>query len=244
MSIVPKPTPKNRLLAALSPSDLALLDPHASARSFELREVLIEPHCPISEIYFPETGMISMVTPDHAEIGVIGREGLVGISVLLGVQSSPLKAMCQLPSSGTCIPAADLLSAASTSASLSRVMRRYIHTFMTQVASTAEVNGNYAVEQRLARWILMCRDRSETDELRLTHEFLAMMLGVRRPGVTIATHVLEGSGLIRARRGQITVRDLERLRDFANGSYGPSEAEYERVMALRDGQDGGGLRLG
>ena len=90
VSIVPRPTPKNRLLAALSPSDLALLEPHASDRSFELREVFIEPHRPISELYFPETGMMSVVTPDHAEIGVIGREGLVGISVLLGVQSSPL----------------------------------------------------------------------------------------------------------------------------------------------------------
>jgi hypothetical protein len=102
---------------------------------------------------------------------------------------------------------------------------------MLQVASTAYANAHFTVEQRLARWLLMCHDRWHDNELKLTHEFLALMLCVRRPGVTVATHILEGNGLIRAQRGRITILDRAKLIELAGDSYGMAEAEYERVIA-------------
>ena len=224
-------TISNRLLVGLSAADFALLKPHASSRSFQHRDLLIESGQPIRDFYFPDSGMISIVTSDDSEVGLVGFEGVCGVPALLGVESGPLRAMCQMPSNGTVIPVVHLLAAAAASGSLSDVMLRYVHTFTIQVAHTAYVNGNFTLEQRLARWILMCNDRrGDEDAIPVTHEFLSMMLNVRRPGITVATHVLEGHGFIRARRGRIEVRALERLRDFAEGSYGLAEAEYQRVL--------------
>ena len=108
---------------------------------------------------------------------------------------------------------------------------RYTHVFMMQAAGTAYANAHFTVEQRLARWLLMMHDRADGDDLEITHEFLAMMLCVRRPGVTVATHVLEGNGLIRAKRGRITVLDRAKLIELAADSYGLAEAEYDRLFA-------------
>lgn len=245
MSTIQQANIRNRLLARLSVSDYALLEPHTSRRSFQLRDLLIESGQPIRDFYFPDTGMISIVTGDDSEVGLVGREGVSGIPALLGVDSGPLRAMCQMPSDGTVIPVAGFLAAAAESASLSDVMLRYVHTFTVQVAHTAYTNGNFTLEQRLARWVLMCHDRRTDDAILVTHEFLSMMLNVRRPGITVATHVLEGHGFIRAKRGRIEVRDVERLRDFADGSYGLAEAEYERVLGDRvEVNQRRGLKLG
>lgn len=243
MSTIIQSTVRNRIMAGLSAEDFALLAPHASHAVLRSGEYLSEPDRPIRDFYFPDTGMISIVTPDETEVGVVGWEGMAGLPALLGVDTAPLKVMCQIPGEGTRVPVEILLSVAS--ATLSRTMLRYVYAFMAQLASTAQSNCAYTVEQRLARWLLMCRDRSDGDEILVTHEFMAMMLSVRRPGVTVATHVLEGNGLIRAQRGRITVRDVERLRDFANGSYGYAEAEYDRVMLEpRDIEPAAGLRVG
>lgn len=224
-------TISNRLLLRLSVADFARIAPHASRRSFQHGDLLIESGQPIQDFYFPNSGMISIVTDDDSEVGLVGLEGVSGIPALLGVESGPLRAMCQMPSDGTVIAVADFLAAAAASASMGDVMLRYVHTFTIQVAHTAYANGNFTLEQRLARWILMCNDRRAEDAIVVTHEFLSMMLNVRRPGITVATHVLEGHGFIRAKRGRIEVRDVERLRDFADGSYGLAEAEYERVLS-------------
>lgn len=98
------------------------------------------------------------------------------------------------------------------------------------MSSTAQCNADYTVEERLARWLLMCHDRADGDEIAITHDHMALMLSVRRPGVTVATHMLEGEGIIRARRGLITIIDREKLKGRANGSYGMAEAEYERLI--------------
>ena len=124
---------------------------------------------------------------------------------------------------------------------LRALLLRYAVAFNTQVAQTAACNGRHPVEQRLARWMLMAHDRSEGDEFPMPHEFLALMLGVRRPGVTVATHILEGEGMIRAKRGMITILNREKLRARADGSYGLAEAEYERLIAPV--QHGSGMKV-
>lgn len=175
--------------------------------------------------------MVSLVTPgdDATEVGVIGKDGVVGAQLVLGVDSSPLRAFGQIPGDGHVISGADLKTVLAESPPLRDSLGRYVQIITLQASETAYANGNYTVEQRLARWLLMCQDRVG-DELVLTHEFMAMMLGCRRPGVTVATHVLEGHGFIRAKRGRITIRNREGLIDFADRSYGMAEAEYERLF--------------
>ena len=225
---------KNRLLSSLSGVDFAAISPNASLRSLRPGEVLLGSREPIREIFFPDAGMISLVSTvgDEIEIGVVGREGLIGVPAILGVAGAPLRAVCQIPCEGTSISVASLISAMGRSATLTQMMLRYVHAFSIQLVSTIYANGNFTVDQRLARWILMCGDRIEGDDIAVTHEFLAMMLGVRRPGVTVATHVLEGHHMIRATRGNIKILDRDRLRGLAGGSYGLAEAEYERVMSV------------
>jgi CRP-like cAMP-binding protein len=116
------------------------------------------------------------------------------------------------------------------SRTLRKVLLRFVHSFMIQATHTAVANGSAKLEERLARWLLMAHDRLDGDRLRLVHEFLARMLGVRRPGVTVAIHALESSGVIESARGVITVVDREGLEEMANGSYGVPEREYERLM--------------
>jgi CRP-like cAMP-binding protein len=226
---------RNRLLSGLSPADFALLQPHLKRRAVGLRETLIEPGQPIEDVYFPESGLVSFVSPSEVEteVGVVGREGFLGISVILGVDRTPLKAQSQIPGEGLGISTPALVGAIEASSTLRGLLCRYAHVFMLQAASTSYANAHFTVEQRLARWLLMTHDRLDTDELELTHEFLAVMLCVRRPGVTVATHVLEGNRLIRAKRGRITIIDKERLAALAGDSYGMAEAEYERVVAPR-----------
>lgn len=163
---------------------------------------------------------------------MVGREGFIGVSIVLGVEHVPLNASGQIAGRGYAIPTVALLAAMERSRSLRAVLGRYTHAFMMQVASTAYANAYLTIEQRLARWLLMCHDPSAGDEIPLTHEVLAVMLCVRRPGVTVATHVLEGIGAIRAQRGRITIRDRDKLINFAGDTYGVAAAEYDRLFAL------------
>lgn len=223
---------RNRILAALSDDDFERLEPHMTGRDVGPGEVLIEPNEPIRQVYFPEIGLASFVSPTEVEteVGLVGREGFVGASVTLDVDSVPLKAVGQIAGRGYTIPTDALRAASRQSEHLRSLLARYTHAFMMQAASTAYANAHFTVEQRLARWLLMTHDRLDGDDLALTHDFLAVMLCVRRPGVTVATHVLEGNHAIRARRGRITIVDRQKLIELAGDSYGLAEAEYERVM--------------
>jgi CRP-like cAMP-binding protein len=223
----------NRLLSSLSPEDFASLQAHLEPVSFEMREVLIEPNQLIEHVYFPEAGM-SSVTNNSAdgkiEVGVIGREGMVGLPVVLGVDRSPYEFFIQMPGHGWRMAAHELEQAMSQNNSLHCHLLRYAQASHVQVSETAFANANNDIEARLARWLLMCHDRVDGDDVPLTHEFIAMMLGVRRPGVTVALHVLEGIKIIRAKRGMVTVLDREKLEELAEEAYGLSEAEYTRLM--------------
>jgi CRP-like cAMP-binding protein len=223
----------NRLLASLSPEDFASLQPHLTPVSVDTRQVLIEPNTPIAHIYFPEAGMSSVTNNSSGgkiEVGVVGREGLVGLPIVLGIDHTPYEFFMQIPGHGWRIAVQDLEQAMARSRSLHRHLLRYAQASHVQVSETAFANANSDVEARLARWLLMCHDRVEGDDIPLTHEFIAMMLGVRRPGVTVALHVLEGMQVIRAKRGLITVLDREKLEALADDAYGLSEAEYTRLM--------------
>lgn len=224
---------RNRLLRSLSAEDFALLRPHLEATDLPVGFALNEPDRPTEFVYFISGGIASVVIGSKqisgVEIGIVGVEGFVGCSVALDAGQTPHNHFMQAAGAGLRIEAEAFRSSLGASATLRSLMLRYVHAFMTQVSSTAYANANFSVDERLARWLLMCHDRVG-DRIAMTHEFIALMLGVRRPGVTVATHVLEGEHMIKATRGLITVLDRERLKTMAGASYGMAEAEYERVL--------------
>ncbi|HEY1559424.1 MAG TPA: Crp/Fnr family transcriptional regulator [Caulobacteraceae bacterium] len=226
---------RNRLLSALRPDDLALLAPHLSPVSLKLREMLEAPNTAIEHVYFVETGIVSVVAKSkrhrRVEAGLVGWEGMTGLSIVMADDRSPNETYVQAAGSAHRLSADHLRQALATSALLQRLLLRYAQAFLIQTAQTALTNGTAKIEERLARWILMSHDRLG-DDLPLTHEFLAVMLGVRRPGVTDALHRLEGRGLIRTSRGQIRVTDRPGIIVTAGGSYGVPEAEYERLLGV------------
>src|SRR3954454_15277874 len=224
---------RNRLLATLTPDDFDLLQPHLVAVPLEMRHWLIAAGEPIQHVYFPERGIVSILadtTEGKIEVGMIGPEGVAGLPVVLGIERSPHSYLVQAEGEALRITAPDLRTAMQYSPSLHARLLRYAHALMVQTAQTAYANAGFTMEARLARWILMTDDRLEGDELPLTHDFLSMMLGVRRPGVTIAVQNLESNRLIRAKRGHITVLDRTGLEGVADSAYGASEAEYASVM--------------
>lgn len=231
---IPVPPLSNRLLCALSKDDRALLAPHLEAVTLDLRQALEAPNEAIEHVYFPEAGIISIVAKTtggrEIEAGIVGREGMTGLPVVLGNHRSPHDTYVQAPGSGVRISADELRSAIAASTTLHHSMLRFAQVFMTQVSQTALANGRAKIEERLARWLLMAQDRLDSDDVSLTHEFLALMLGVRRPGVTDAMHVLESKGFVRSGRGAIKILDRKGLERVAGGSYGVPEAEYERLM--------------
>jgi CRP-like cAMP-binding protein len=225
---------KNRILASLSAKDAALLQPLLSPVDLPLRRLLEAPNRRIDQVYFLESGLASIVATGGGnrsiEIGIIGSEGMTGLSLLMATDRSPNETFIQSSGKGLRIAAADLRGAMDQSRTLRDRLLRYAHTLTVQMGFTALANGRYKLEERLARWLLMAQDRSAGDDISLTHEFLAVMLGTRRPGITTALNELEKIDVIESRRGMVTVRDRAALEETANGSYGAAEAEYARLF--------------
>jgi CRP-like cAMP-binding protein len=228
--------PRNRLLLALSAEEFSLLEPQLERAPLTVGMRLVEPNTPIEHVYFLEEGKAAIVaiTPQgrRIEAGIIGREGLTGMPVLLGADRTPHECFVQTPGAALRIGADELRRAMAASAPLHQHLLRFAQAFMIQLGQTALANGIYQIEQRLARWLLMCHDRVDGDDLFTTHEFLSLMLGVRRAGVTLALQALEDRGLISTKRGQITVLDRAKLEGVAGDSYGVPEAEYARLIGL------------
>ena len=234
MAIFQSSTVRNRLLTALHPDDFALLEPKLERMPFTLGVVVIEAHTPIHHVIFPESGVVSTVAnteEGRIEVGIVGREGLVGTPVILGTDQTPHTHVIQAQGEGLRIGVPDLRAAIAARPSIFRPLGLFVQALIVQMAQTAYANATFNIEARLARWILMTQDRVGGNELVLTHEFLSVMLGVRRAGVTTATHVLEGTGLIRTRRGRMEVIDREKLLELAGDAYQVAEDEYERLMA-------------
>jgi CRP-like cAMP-binding protein len=226
---------ENALLGSLSASDFALLRPGLSPIDLPVRRQLENRNRRIEHVYFLARGLASMVISGGAnhsiEVALVGKEGMTGLSLLLESDLSLHETFIQSAGRGWRISAADLRAAMTKSASLHSALLRFAHVLVCQMSYTGLSNGRYHLEERLARWLLMAHDRSESDTVTLTHEFLSTMLGVRRPGVTNALNALEKRDIILARRGAITVRDRSALEEAANGSYGAPEADYRRLIS-------------
>jgi CRP-like cAMP-binding protein len=223
----------NHLLASLIASDFDLLEPNLTTVSLMVRKDIERPNRRIEAIYFPESGIVSVVAVQkktEVEVGLIGREGMTGLPIVLGDDRTPHSTYVQVAGAGQCIPALDLASALGTSRSLRDLLLKYVQAFGVQTTHTAICNARSRLDQRLARWLLMAHDRLDTNLLPLTHEFLSLMLGVRRAGVTEALHMLKTRGLIANGRSQITVRDRKGLERVAGQAYGIPEAEYRRLL--------------
>jgi CRP-like cAMP-binding protein len=219
---MPHPS-SNHILSRLSRADYRLLEPHLEAIDLPVRWQLEERNKRVEHVYFPESGFASVVANGerNIEVGIIGREGMSGLSVVLGSDARPAnETFIQSAGNGQRIAAGELRKAIGASVSLHQVMLRYAHTFLVQTSQTALANGRSKIEERLARWLLMAADRVE-GELALTHEFLAIMLGVRRSGVTTALQELERTALIAHRRGFVTILDRKGLEEQSNGTYTP-----------------------
>jgi CRP-like cAMP-binding protein len=228
-------TTSNRLLNFLSPENRALLSPHMKRVPMAVRDVLETPNEPITLIYFPEDGLASVVgaspSMGQMEVGMIGKEGVTGIMVILGNDRSPLETFVQIAGSAMVISADNLREAMKASPTIRDVLLTYVQVYLIQTSQTALANVAAVLPQRLARWLLMCEDRLTSKHIPLTHEFLSIMLGVQRPGVTTAMNELEGRGFIKGERGLVSVLDRQSLIKLTNGSYGVAEREYERLFA-------------
>src|SRR5205814_2332738 len=210
----------NRILSRLSRQDLALLEPHLEAVDLPVRKPLEARRKRIDQVYFIEAGFASVVangtSKPSIEVGIIGREGMTGLSVVMGHDRAQHATYIQVAGKGLRISAAKLRQADERSVTLHRAMLTYAHSFLLQTTTTALANGRSKIEERLARWLLMADDRIDADELPLTHEFLSIMLGTHRPGVTIALQALETKGLIKTRRGSITILNRKALERNSN----------------------------
>ena len=230
----PTMTHANRLLALLPAKDYRRLHRHLERIPLTYRQSLYRARRPLDFVYFIETGVGSlvntMINGEAAEVGTIGNEGMVGLPLLLGDDRAPTSVYVQVPGEGLRMKAALFSAELARSVSMRTVMLCYAHALFNQVAQSAACNHFHSLQQRCCRWMLMTHDRMKSDEFLLTQEFLAMMLGVQRTGVSAAAGTLQRAGLIRYSRGVVTVLDRRGLRERSCECYGVSKREFDRLL--------------
>jgi CRP-like cAMP-binding protein len=224
----------NRLLELMPPGDLHQLRPHLREVNLEYKMPLYEARESIEHVYFPISGVASLVSTMtegySAEVGTIGNEGVVGIPIILGDSVAPTNVYVQVPGVGLRMPASVLKDVMDEYSVTRKLMLRYVHAFFNQVAQSAACNHFHSVHQRCCRWLLMTHDRVQSEKFILTQEFLAMMLGVRRTGITAAARKLKSLKLIEYSRGHVTIRDRAGLENCACECYAVSKGEYDQLL--------------
>lgn len=228
---------ENQLIEGLPRSDrkrvLALCEPV----QLVLSEVLREAGTPTRSVLFPVNGFVSLITQvdhdDGLEVGMVGREGMLGVQLTLGVTAAPLRVVVQGPGEAWRIGRVPFQRELARNPALHRMLNRYVYVLMLQLATGSACRSYHDLGSRLARWLLMTHDRAHSDRFHVTHEFMAMMLGVRRVGVTVAAGALQARGIIRYHRGELTVLDRLALEALACSCYGMDRATYHEHMRHR-----------
>jgi CRP-like cAMP-binding protein len=230
----PQSAVRNRLLAALPPGVLTEFLPKLHRVSLSLRQILITPGKPIEAVYFVESGWTSMVAHmdegAQAEVGLIGREGLVGASLVTGVETAFVEAYIQAAGEALRMETKAFQRELDTHPDLLRRVLRYTEAMHAQVMQTAACNGRHSLEQRLARWILMAHDRGDGNELPLTQEFMALMLCVQRPSITVIARILQQAGMIRYTQGKVTVTDRDAFEATACDCYRAVRERFDQIL--------------
>ncbi len=225
----------------MPPAQLACFRAELEPVQLVVKDVLIEQDAAVTGIYFVESGTVSMIAGledgSRIEVGLVGPEGIVGLPLLLGGGTAAVEAMVQSEGTALRLSAPSLRAALAEAPALLHLLLRYADAFMAQVAQSAACNGRHHLEQRLARWLLMTHDRVERDQFVMTQEFMSTMLGVRRPGVTLAMGTLQRAGLVRHGGGKLTVLDRPGLEAASCGCYAAGRRHFDwldRVLERAD----------
>src|SRR5256884_3670268 len=230
---------QNHLLNALPTSDYERLASHLELIPMRLGEVLYEPGVQLRYVYFPTTSIVSLLyvmeNGASAEIAIVGNEGILGISLFMGGETTPSRAVVQSAGHGFRLKAQLLKNEFGRFGPMLHLLLRYTQALITQMAQTAVCNRHHSVDQQLCRWLLLSLDRLSNDRLVMTQELIANMLGVRREGVTEAAGKLQADGLIEYSRGKITVLDRKRLEKRVCECYAVVKREYDRLLPARSG---------
>ena len=224
---------ENRLLVALPKEEHHRLLPHLEKMPLPLKDILYEANGPIAHVFFPLHGVVSLVIMDGdftIEVGIIGNEGLVGTPVFLGSNRSPTRSIVQIPGDALRMEAKVFQKEMKRGGPFHDLVQRYTQTMINQISQSIVCNHRHSVEKRMCRWLLMSHDRVGADEFPLTHEFLAQMLGVRRPTVTAVAGTLQKAGAISYHRGRITVLDRKMLEATCCECYDVVAKELERLL--------------
>lgn len=226
---------RNLLLAAFPAEEFEALQQQFTLIAITIRDKVSPAFQTEEYAYFPLSGIFSVIavtaTGVRIEAGLIGREGFVGSSIALYADRAPYEIVTQADGEALRLSRADLTAAMERSPELRAVLLRFVHTFALQASHTALANGRCTIEERLARWLLMCQDRTGSSDVFITHEFLSLMLAVRRSGITDAIHMLEGKRVLHSTRGNLRILNRGALEEIAGSAYGVPEEEYERLIA-------------
>jgi CRP-like cAMP-binding protein len=224
---------QNQILTALSSESYTRLLPKLENVPLVFKQVIYEPREPIQHVYFPLSGVVSLLTilsdGTETEVGIVGNEGITGISVFLGIDTTSIKAIVQIPGDAMRMRTSDF-KAALLDGALHNLLQRYTQTLIGQISQTVACNSHHSVEERCCRWLLMCGDRAKSDNFPITQEFLSHMLGVRRASVTVVAGMLQKTGLISYSRGRMTILDRPGLEKISCECYETIKLEFDRVF--------------